>query len=61
MSVEQPSMATNPPAFAVMLGSCPSEVPIVVLNNPGLLPKLWPTATASTVDGALLYDPFGPD
>jgi hypothetical protein len=32
-------------AIRDILGSCPSEVPIVVVNNSGLVPLLQPTAT----------------
>jgi hypothetical protein len=48
-------------AMRDMLGVCPSGVEIVAINNPGLVPELSPTATVTSVDGALLYDPFGPD
>jgi hypothetical protein len=48
-------------AIREMRGSCPSGVEIVVINNPGLVPELSPAATVASVDGALLYDPFGPD
>jgi hypothetical protein len=48
-------------ALRDMLGSCPTGVQLVVVDDPGLLPELPPTATPITVGGALLYDPFGPD
>ena len=47
-------------AIEDMLRGCPSGVQIVV-GNAGPLPQLSPTATPVTAEGALYYDPFGPD
>jgi hypothetical protein len=44
-----------------MLGDCSSRVQIFVPTNPILLPELPPTTTLADMNGALLYDPFGPD
>lgn len=48
-------------AIKDMLRGCPSEVAIVVADNPELLPEFLPTAAPVIPSDALHYDPFGAD
>ena len=60
-SFPEPPLSAEFDALKDMVERCSYGVEFMIVDDPGLLPELPPTATPITVGGALLYDPFGPD